>query len=156
MRQILVDRARRRQARRRGGGWQQTTLGDAASPQPVSPEELIALDEALDRLGAFDRRLRDVVEYRYFGGLTDAEVAEALGVTERTVQRDWKRAARCCTLICTLTVPRTRTHEQRSASARSRSSSRPASEAEPSGRWLERSLRRGCGTAGTGGATAAR
>ena len=70
----------------------QTTLGDAASPQPVSPEELIALDEALDRLGAFDRRLRDVVEYRYFGGLTDAEVAEALGVTERTVQRDWKRA----------------------------------------------------------------
>jgi RNA polymerase sigma factor (TIGR02999 family) len=92
MRQILVDRARRRQAQRRGGGWQQMTLGDAASPQPVSPEELIALDEALDRLGAFDRRLRDVVEYRYFGGLTDAEVAEALGVTERTVQRDWKRA----------------------------------------------------------------
>lgn len=92
MRQILVDRARRRQAQRRGGGWQQTTLGDAATPQPVSPEELIALDEALERLGAIDRRLRDVVEYRYFGGLTDAELAEALGVTERTVQRDWKRA----------------------------------------------------------------
>ncbi len=55
MRQILVDRARRRQAQRRGGGWQQTTLGDAASPQPVSPDELIALDDALDRLGAFDR-----------------------------------------------------------------------------------------------------
>ena len=92
MRQILVDRARRRQAQRRGGGWQQTTLGDAASPQPVSPDELIALDDALERLGAFDPRLRDVVEYRYFGGLTDAEVAAALGVTERTVQRDWKRA----------------------------------------------------------------
>lgn len=92
MRQILVDRARRRQAQRRGGGWQQTTLGDAASPQPVSPEELIALDAALDRLGAIDARLRDVVEYRYFGGLNDAEVAAALGVTERTVQRDWKRA----------------------------------------------------------------
>ena len=92
MRQILVDRARRRQAQRRGGGWQQTTLGDAASPQPVSPDELIALDDALERLGTFDPRLRDVVEYRYFGGLTDAEVAAALGVTERTVQRDWKRA----------------------------------------------------------------
>lgn len=92
MRQILVDRARRRQAQRRGGGWQQTTLGDAASPQPVSPDELIALDDALERLGTFDARLRDVVEYRYFGGLTDAEVAAALGVTERTVQRDWKRA----------------------------------------------------------------
>jgi RNA polymerase sigma factor (TIGR02999 family) len=92
MRQILVDRARRRQAQRRGGGWQQTTLGDAASPQPVSPEELIALDDALERLGAFDPRLRDVVEYRYFGGLSDAEVAAALGVTERTVQRDWKKA----------------------------------------------------------------
>jgi RNA polymerase sigma factor (TIGR02999 family) len=92
MRQILVDRARRRQAQRRGGGWQQTTLGDAASPQPVSPDELIALDDALERLGAFDPRLRDVVQYRYFGGLSDAEVAAALGVTERTVQRDWKRA----------------------------------------------------------------
>ncbi len=92
MRQILVDRARRRQAQRRGGGWAQTTLGNAASPQVVSPEELIALDDALERLGAFDARLRDVVEYRYFGGLSDAEVAAALGVTERTVQRDWKRA----------------------------------------------------------------
>ena len=92
MRQILVDRARRRQAQRRGGGWQQTTLGDPASPQPVSPDELIALDDALARLGAIDPRLHDVVQYRYFGGLNDAEVAAALGVTERTVQRDWKRA----------------------------------------------------------------
>ncbi len=92
MRQILVDRARRRLAQRRGGGWQQTTLGDAASPQPVSPDELIALDDALARLFAIDPRLHDVVQYRYFGGLNDAEVAAALNVTERTVQRDWKRA----------------------------------------------------------------
>ena len=93
MRQMLVDRARKRRAQRRGGGaWEQTTLGHAAAPQPVSPDELLALNDALDRLAAVEPRLRDVVEYRYFGGLNDAEVAAALGVTERTVQRDWRRA----------------------------------------------------------------
>lgn len=93
MRQMLVDRARKRRAQRRGGGaWEQTTLGHAAAPQAVSPDELLALNDALDRLATVEPRLRDVVEYRYFGGLTDAEVAAALGVTERTVQRDWRRA----------------------------------------------------------------
>lgn len=92
MRQVLVDRARRRQALKRGGAWERTTLGDVAGAAGVSPEELIALDDALTRLGAQDPRLRDVVQYRYFGGLTDQEIAAALGVTERTVQRDWQRA----------------------------------------------------------------
>jgi RNA polymerase sigma factor (TIGR02999 family) len=92
MRQVLVDRARRRQALKRGGAWERTTLGDVASAAGVSPEELIALDDALARLGAQEPRLRDVVQYRYFGGLSDQEIAAALGVTERTVQRDWQRA----------------------------------------------------------------
>lgn len=92
MRQVLVDRARRRQALKRGGAWERTTLGDVASPAGVSPEELIALDDALTRLGTHDQRLHDVVQYRYFGGLTDQEIAALLGVTERTVQRDWQRA----------------------------------------------------------------
>lgn len=92
MRQVLVDRARRRQAIKRGGAWERTTLGDVAGSAGVSPEDLIALDDALTRLGAQDQRLHDVVQYRYFGGLTDQEIAAILGVTERTVQRDWQRA----------------------------------------------------------------
>ena len=91
MRRVLVDHARDRARDKRGGGVVFTALEDEPMAAP-SRIDALALDEALDRLGAFDRRLRDVVEYRYFGGLTDAEVAEALGVTERTVQRDWKRA----------------------------------------------------------------
>ncbi len=92
MRQILVDRARRRHAIKRGGAWERTTLGDVASDRGIAPEDIIALDDALERLGAVDPRLRDVVQYRYFGGLNDAEIGAVLGVTERTVQRDWQRA----------------------------------------------------------------
>jgi RNA polymerase sigma-70 factor, ECF subfamily len=92
MRQVLVDHARRRNAAKRGGGWERITLGSAAAASEVSPDELLALDDALERLGALEPRLRSVVEVRYFGGLTERETAEALGVTERTVQRDWARA----------------------------------------------------------------
>jgi RNA polymerase sigma factor (sigma-70 family) len=55
-------------------------------------DRLVALDEALERLATVDERLSQVVECRYFGGLTEAETAEALGITERTVQRDWRKA----------------------------------------------------------------
>jgi len=55
-------------------------------------DRLVALDEALERLATVNERLSQVVECRYFGGLTEAETAEALGVTPRTVQRDWKKA----------------------------------------------------------------
>jgi RNA polymerase sigma factor (sigma-70 family) len=58
----------------------------------LESEELLALDDALDRLDAIDTRLRQVVELRFFGGLTDSEAGEVLGVTRRTVQRDWTRA----------------------------------------------------------------
>lgn len=92
MRQILVDHARRRNAAKRGGGWARTTIGDELLGQDVAPAEMLALNDALDRLDALDPRLRAVVEYRFFGGLTEKEIAELLGVTERTVQRDWVKA----------------------------------------------------------------
>jgi RNA polymerase sigma factor (TIGR02999 family) len=90
MRQILVDHARRRTAAKRGGGAQRTTL--AGLGEAVDLDGLIALDEALDRLDRVEPRLREIVEYRFFAGLTDAETADLLGVTRRTVQRDWAKA----------------------------------------------------------------
>ena len=92
MRQILVDHARRRQADKRGGGVQHVTLGDAEAELALPPEELLALDTALDRLQEHDPRMRSVVEYRFFGGLTEKEIAEVLDLTVRTVQRDWVKA----------------------------------------------------------------
>lgn len=93
MRQVLVDHARRRNAAKRGGDLVRTTLGDSAFVSgPLSAEELIALDDALDRLEAYDPRLRQVVEMRYFAGIAEREIAAALGITERTVQRDWVKA----------------------------------------------------------------
>jgi RNA polymerase sigma factor (TIGR02999 family) len=92
MRQVLVDHARRRHAAKRGGEWERITLGNAGLAGEASPDDLLALDAALDRLGTLEPRLRSVVEFRYFGGLTERETAEVLGVTERTVQRDWVKA----------------------------------------------------------------
>ena len=91
MRRILVDYARRNRAARRGGGSVRFTL-DGDAPAEERGEMLLALDEALERLAALDRRLSQVVEYRYFGGLTEQETADVLGVTRRTVQRDWVKA----------------------------------------------------------------
>jgi RNA polymerase sigma factor (TIGR02999 family) len=91
MRRILVDYARRNRAARRGGGQVRLTLDDDA-PAAERGEMLLALDEALERLAALDPRLGRVVECRYFGGLTDQETADTLGVTRRTVQRDWVKA----------------------------------------------------------------
>ena len=92
VRQLLVDHARKRQAEKRGGGAEHVTLGDADAALSVPDEELIALDEALARLDHVEPRLRAVVEYRFFAGLTEREIAEVLGVTERTIQRDWVKA----------------------------------------------------------------
>jgi RNA polymerase sigma factor (TIGR02999 family) len=91
MRRILVDYARRYGALRRGGGLRRVPL-DEESALLEREESLLALDEALERLAAVSKRLSQVVECRYFGGLTEAETAEALGVTTRTVQRDWAKA----------------------------------------------------------------
>jgi RNA polymerase sigma factor (TIGR02999 family) len=92
MRQILVDYARRYRALRRGGGVRPVQLHDDDATTDERGETLIALDEALGRLAAMNPRLSQVVECRYFGGLSEEETAEALGVTTRTVQRDWAKA----------------------------------------------------------------
>lgn len=92
MRQVLVDHARRRQADKRGGDAVHVSLGKVGATEVLPPEDLLALDTALTRLDALEPRLRAVVEYRFFGGLTEREIAEVLGVTERTIQRDWVKA----------------------------------------------------------------
>ena len=89
MRQVLVDDARERHAAKRGPDWFQTTLTDGAWTTALDPATLLALDDALGRL---DPRQRQVVECRFFGGLEEEEIAEALGVTTRTVRRDWVKA----------------------------------------------------------------
>lgn len=90
MRQVLVDHARRRNAVKRDGGAPVTF--DEASIGGERPEELVALDEGLAALALFDERKARVVELVYFGGLTQAEVAEVLGVHVNTVARDLKLA----------------------------------------------------------------
>jgi RNA polymerase sigma-70 factor, ECF subfamily len=92
MRRILVDHARKHRAAKRGGGERRVPLDDADLPIEERAELLVALNEALERLAALDSRLAQVVECRYFGGLTEEETAAALGVTARTVRRDWVKA----------------------------------------------------------------
>ena len=92
MRQILVDHARRKRAEKRGGDWHKTSLEDKQFGVNARPEEMLALDDALEKLEQVDPRLRQLVEYRFFGGLTETEIAELQGVTTRTVQRDWAKA----------------------------------------------------------------
>lgn len=98
MRRVLVDYARRHQAARRGGPQQRSVALDDAEADAdalavaARGDELIALDEALERLSTLDARLARVVECRFFGGLTEAETAEALGVSQRTVASDWLMA----------------------------------------------------------------
>lgn len=87
MRRILVDHARRRVAEKRGGEERPVTLDDGLLARD-RPEELVALDEALDALAAADERKARVVELRYFGGMEIKEIAAALGVHENTVTRD--------------------------------------------------------------------
>lgn len=95
MRRILVDYARQHRALRRGGNRVEVSLDDPevmAISASRRADELLALDAALERLQRFDRRLSRVVEYRFFAGLTETETAELLGVTPRTVARDWVKA----------------------------------------------------------------
>lgn len=89
MRQVLVDYARRRKAAKRGGGVISVTLGDEPQPADASAEDLLALDEALEQL---DPRQRQVIECRFFGGMEERDIAAVLGVSERTVRRDWVKA----------------------------------------------------------------
>lgn len=92
MRQVLVDDARRRHAEKRGGDRRRVTLATRHLRCRIRPAEVVALDQALDRLDALDERLREVVELRFFGGMTGREIARALDVSTRTVERDWVKA----------------------------------------------------------------
>ena len=92
MRQILVDHARRRGAGKRGSGVMDVTLNEALVPARADNCDLLALDEALTKLAAFDPRKCQVVEMRYFGGCTVEETAEALGVSTITVIRETRVA----------------------------------------------------------------
>lgn len=92
MRRILVDHARRRGSAKRGGERQKVSLEAAPLPVEDEVERILALDEALESLASVDPRLCQVVECRFFGGLTEEETAEVLDVTPRTVQRYWAKA----------------------------------------------------------------
>lgn len=93
MRYVLMDEARRDMAAKRGGGQLQQTLSDDLDvPEDKVLEDLICLDAALTRLSEVDERLGQLVELRYFGGLDELEIANLLGVTDRTLRRDWRKA----------------------------------------------------------------
>ena len=92
MRHVLVDRAKAQGTLKRGGDRRRITLEDAHIAVDDQPDALLQLDEAMNRLAQLQPRLARVVECRFFGGLTEEEIAEALGVTVRTVQRDWAKA----------------------------------------------------------------
>ncbi len=92
MRHILVDRAKAQGAVKRGGDYQRISLDHEEIGVDEQPAAVLDLDDALDRLAALEPRLAQVVECRFFGGLTEEEIAAALGVTVRTVQRDWSKA----------------------------------------------------------------
>jgi RNA polymerase sigma factor (TIGR02999 family) len=90
MRQVLVEAARRRNAQKRGGGELLVTLDDQLDGSPATSDEVLALEAALEELGKLNPRQAQVIEYRFFGGLENAETAEVLGVSEATVARDWR------------------------------------------------------------------
>jgi len=92
MRQVLMQYARMRHARKRGGSAVRVEFNEAFVPSPEQDADLIALDEALNGLARTDPREAKVVELRFFGGLSEEETAHVLGVSDRTVRRDWDHA----------------------------------------------------------------
>jgi RNA polymerase sigma factor (TIGR02999 family) len=92
MRQILIDRARRKLADKRGAGERPLSLDQHDAALSSSPADLVALDDALSQLGRFDARAAAVVELRVFGGLTIDETAQALAIHPSAVNREWAHA----------------------------------------------------------------
>jgi RNA polymerase sigma factor (TIGR02999 family) len=92
MRQVLVDFARRRDAEKRGGGIQMVSLGENDAAVEIELDGILALDAALERLDRVDRRLRQIVELRFFAGVSQDDIAQMLGISARTVERDWLKA----------------------------------------------------------------
>jgi RNA polymerase sigma-70 factor (ECF subfamily) len=89
MRRILVDHAKRKRRTKRGGKFQRIALDESALLTPERDEDLLAVDEALDRLALIDERQAAIVELRFFGGLSVQEVAETLGLSKRTIEHEW-------------------------------------------------------------------
>jgi RNA polymerase sigma factor (TIGR02999 family) len=92
MREVLIDHARRRAAARRGGSWRRVPLDSVVDYFEGQGLDVVGVHEALDRLAELDERQAQVMTLRYFGGMTVPEVAEALGVSVVTVERDWRLA----------------------------------------------------------------
>jgi len=92
MRQVLMQHARLRYARKRGGGAVKVDFDEAFVPSPERDADLIALDDALNALAQKDPREAKVVELRFFGGLSEQETAHVLGISDRTVRREWEHA----------------------------------------------------------------
>jgi RNA polymerase sigma factor (TIGR02999 family) len=92
MRRILVDHARASRARKRGNGWDAVSLNEAILPSPERAPEILALDEALNKLASFDERQSKIVELRFFAGMSEDEAGNVLGISARTVKRDWRIA----------------------------------------------------------------
>jgi RNA polymerase sigma factor (TIGR02999 family) len=92
MRNLLVDHARAAACAKRGGGTLEFAVDDAPEFTTITPEDLLAVDSSLNRLAEMDPRASRIVELRFFVGLTNEEVAEVLGISEKTVKRDWSAA----------------------------------------------------------------
>ena len=92
MRNILVDHARARLAGKRGGAARKLDLDGLDLASPAVDQKILALEQALSRLSEWDARQARVVELRFYGGMTEEEIGAVLGMSERTVKRDWKQA----------------------------------------------------------------
>jgi RNA polymerase sigma factor (TIGR02999 family) len=92
MRRVLVDHARRHRAEKRGGRWDKLQFDEALAPAVERGVDLVALDDALKDLATRDPRQSQIVELRFFGGLTTEEAAEVIDVSARTIKREWRRA----------------------------------------------------------------
>lgn len=92
MRRALVDQARFRNRKKRGGDYSRKQLVEWDAISPSNSDHVLAVDEALDELASLDERQAKIIEFRFFGGMTVAEVAEHLGVSKRTVESDWTMA----------------------------------------------------------------
>lgn len=92
MRRILVDHARAQQTSKRGDGWDAVSVDEAILPSPERAREIVALDDALTKLAMLDRRQSKIVELRFFAGMSEEETGSVLGMSARTVRRDWRVA----------------------------------------------------------------
>lgn len=92
MKQLLIDYARKRLAQKRGGDLTRKTYVDELIPAEREAEEVLSVDEALEKLREMDSRMAKVVDYRFFGGLTIKQTAEVMGISKNTVTRDWAKA----------------------------------------------------------------